>query len=126
MPICWVPLLSWTTSRNSLIVVVNKALYSGKKLDHSLNNRNQVRCYGTMVWDNLFDSNKYICLETCEGDTIDLIPDQIKIGFIWHVLIKEDLRTLPYIKVTSGLEWNPKTVKHGKVSTKKIEMHLIH
>ena len=40
---------------NSFIIVINEALYYGKKLDQSLINPNQLRCYETMVWDNPFD-----------------------------------------------------------------------
>ena len=39
----------------SFIMVINEALYYGKKQDHSLINPNQLRCYETMVWDNPFD-----------------------------------------------------------------------
>ena len=31
----------------------------------------------------------------------------------------EELRTLPHIEVTSGSEWNPNTMKLGKVSMDK-------
>ena len=34
---------------NSFIMVINEALYYGKKIDHSLINPNQLRCYETMV-----------------------------------------------------------------------------
>ena len=39
------------------IIVINEALYYGKKVGHSMINPNQLQSYGTMVWDNPFDSN---------------------------------------------------------------------
>ena len=48
-----------------------------------------------------------------DGNTIDLTPDNTKIGFSSHVPTDEELRMLPHIEVTSGSEWNPNTVKLG-------------
>ena len=104
-------------TRNSFIMVVNEALCYGNKLNHSLINPNQLRCYVTMFWNNRFSPNRDICLEKCEGNTIDPIPDSTKIVFRSHVLMEEELRTLPHIEVTYGSEWNPNTVRLGKVST---------
>ena len=82
---------------NSFIMVVNESLYYSKKLDHSLINPNQLRCYETMVWDNPFDPYRYLCIETGDGNTIDLILDGTKIGFSSHVPTDEELRTIPHI-----------------------------
>ena len=107
-PLCNVPIVSGDTTamnnitRNSFIVLVNEALYYERKLHHSRINSNQLRCYRTIVWYNLFDKNSYLCLETCEVNTIDFIPDDTKIGFNSHVPMEEELRTLPHIKVISG------------------------
>ena len=46
-------------------------------------------------------------------------PDGTKIGFSSYVPTDEELRTLPHIEVASGSEWNPNTVKLGKVSMYK-------
>ena len=89
-------------TRNSFIMVVNEALCYGNKLNHSLINPNQLRCYVTMFWNQCFSPNRYICLEKCEGNTIDPISDSTKIVFRSHVLMEEELRTLPHIEVTSG------------------------
>ena len=89
---------------NSFIMVINEALYYGKKLDHSLINPNQLRFDETMVWDNPFDLCRDLCTETVDVNTIDLTPDGTKIGFSSHVPTGEELRTLPHIEVTSGSE----------------------
>ena len=59
-------------------MVINEALYYGRKLNHSLINPNQVRCYETMVWDNPFDPYRELCIKTGDGNTIDLTPDGTK------------------------------------------------
>ena len=104
---------------NSFIMVINGALYYGKKLDHSLINTNQLRCYETMVWDNPFDPYKDLCIKTDYGNTIYLTPDGMNIGFSSHMPTNEELITIPHIEVTSGSEWNPNTVKLDKVSMDK-------
>ena len=104
---------------NSFIMVINEALYYGNKLDHSLLNPNQLRCCETMVWYNPFDPYRYLCIETVDGNTIYMTPDGTNIGFSSHVPTDEKLRTLSHIEVTSGSEWNPHTVKLGKVSMDK-------
>ena len=66
---------STCTDRNTgrlFLIVINEALYYGKKLGHSLINPNKFQSYGTMVWDNTFDSNRELSAETEDGDTIYL------------------------------------------------------
>ena len=124
-PLYFLPIVSGKTTvtdsiaGNSVIMVINEALYYGKKLYHSLINPNQLRCYEAMIWDNPFDLCRDPCIETGNGNTIDLTPDGTKIGFSSHVPTDEELITLPHIEVTSGSEWNPNTVKLGKVSMDK-------
>ena len=89
---------------NLFIMVVKKAPFYCNKLDNAIINPNQLICYGTMVWDNIFDPNRGPYLDTCEWGTIYIIPEGTKIGFISHVKTEEELRNLPHIKVTSGLE----------------------
>ena len=50
---------------------------------------------------------------------IYLTPDGTRIGFVSHVPTDKELRKLPHIEVTSGLELNPTTVKLGKVPMDK-------
>ena len=71
---------------NSFIMLVNEELYYRNKLNRSLINPNQLRYYGAIVWDNPFGPNMDIYLETCERNTIDIIPDGTNIGFSLHIL----------------------------------------
>ena len=69
----------------SFVMVINEALYYGKKLNYSLINPNQLRCYETMVWGDPFDPYKFLCIKTSDGNMIDMKPDGTKIGFNLHV-----------------------------------------
>ena len=89
---------------NSFIMVINEALYYGKKLDHLLINPNELRCYQKMVLDNPFDPYRDLCIKMGDGKTIDLTPDSTKIGFSSHLPTGEELRTLPHIEMTTGSE----------------------
>ena len=55
-----------------------------------------------MVWDKSFDPYRDLCIETGDGNTIDLTPYGMKIGFSSHVPTDEELRTLLHIELTSG------------------------
>ena len=124
-PLYNVPIVSGETTVTdsitvkSFIVVINEALYYGKKLDHSIINSNQLRCYETMVWENPLDPYRDLCIKTGDGNMIDLTPNGTKIGFSSHVPTDKDLRMLPHIEVTSGSEWNPNNMKLGKMSMDK-------
>ena len=59
-------------TEKSFIMVINEALYYGKKLDHSLINQNQLICYEMMVWDNPFGLYRDLCIKRGDGNTIDL------------------------------------------------------
>ena len=103
----------------SFIMVINKALYYSKKLYHSLISMNQLICYETMVWGNPFEPYRDLFIKVGDGNTIDLISDGTEIVFSSQMPTDEEIRTLPHIKVTSCSEWNPNTVKLGKVSMDK-------
>ena len=62
------------------IIFVNEALYYGKKLGHYLINPNQLQSHAYMVWDNPFDSNRELCVETEYAKTIYLIANGTEIG----------------------------------------------
>ena len=59
-----------TASGQTYIIVINKALHYGTKLDHSLINPNQIRAYGVPFWDNHY--YKEIGLTTDVDDTVNI------------------------------------------------------
>ena len=58
LPVTTVPIVSGATAYDcpysgiTYILVLNKALYYGMRLDHSLINPNQVRQFGIPLWDS--------------------------------------------------------------------------
>ena len=78
-------------------------------------NPNQLRSYGTMVWDNPFDSNREICVETEDGKTIDLLANGTDIRPDQRVPNEHELQSLPHVHLTSKFQWNPDTAQIGEV-----------
>ena len=97
------------------IIVLNKALCYSKKLGHSLINPNQLRSYGTMVWDKPFDSTRQLFVETENGNTIYILADGIKVGLDSRAPTDHKLQSLPHVHLTSKIQWNPETVQLGEV-----------
>ena len=93
--------------------VINEALYYGKKLGCSLINPNQLRSYGNIVWDNSFDSNRKLCVETDDGNYIDLILNGTNIGFDSRAPDENELQYLTNVHLTLEFQCNPKTAQLG-------------
>ena len=68
-----------------------------------------------MVWDNPFDYNIDLCVETEEGDTIYLMVNGKNIGFNSRALTEDELQFLSHVHLMSKFQWNPKTVHLGEV-----------
>ena len=109
----------------SFIIVINEALYYGKKLGHYLINPNQLQSYMTMFWDKPFDFNREICVENEDGYTIDLIVNGENIGFDSTSPTDHEFQSLPHAHLTSKFQWNPKTVHHEEVRAKIFETKYI-
>ena len=63
-PIVGVPIVSGAASWDdpvtvqTYILVINKGLYYGNKIDHSLINPNQIRAYRIPLWVNAYDQSR--------------------------------------------------------------------
>ena len=102
-------------TRRSFIIVINEALYYGEKLSHYLINLNKLWSYGTMVWDNPFDSNRKLWVETEDGDTIDIINNGTNVGLDSRAPTEHEFQSLPHVQLTSKFQWNPDMVQLGEV-----------
>ena len=73
-----VPIVSGATAwddpitKQTVILVINEALYYGTKLDHSLINPNQIRHYGIDFWDNPFDKERGLHIHADSTTNIEL------------------------------------------------------
>jgi hypothetical protein len=86
-PIENVPIVTGATAyddavtNKTYILVFNEALYYGEKLDHSLINPNQIRSYGTPLWDNPFDPAHHLAIEVTSMFHIPLHSSGTKVKF---------------------------------------------
>ena len=87
------------------IIVTHEVLYYGNKLGHYLINLNLLRSYETMGWDNPFDSNRDLCVETEDGDIIDIIANDMNIGFDSRAPTEHELKSLPHVEPLYGLSY---------------------
>ena len=101
--VTWVSTYMDRSTGRLFIIVLNKALCYSKKLGHSLINPNQLRSYGTMVWDKPFDSKRLLCVETGDGDTIYILANGIKVGFDSRAPTDHKLKSLPHVHLTSKI-----------------------
>ena len=91
------------------VLIVNKALFSGTSMGHSLINPNQIRHHGIVVCDIPSDT-----VAPLDIDHVDMfIPftiSKVAVFFDTFVPSDEELSKCKRIKLTSCAEWNPKTV----------------
>ncbi|CAJ1962218.1 unnamed protein product [Cylindrotheca closterium] len=122
LPPTHVPIVSGATAYDcpetgsTFILIINEALYYGNKLDHSLFNPNQIRSYGTPLWDNPYDDMHEIGIEATDL-FIPLRSRGTKLLFGTRAPTKKELETCHHIELTSKVPWEPSTVQLGKLST---------
>ena len=98
-PLVNVPIVSGATAFDdkhtgeTFILVFNESLYYGPKLGHSLLNPNQLRSNGLGFWDNPFDHNHSLCIETNCGIIIPLSIEGTKLSFRSRVPTTFELNT---------------------------------
>jgi hypothetical protein len=121
-PIENVPIVTGATayddpvSSQTFIFVFHESLYYGTKLDHSLINPNQVRHYQIPFWDNPYDKERGLCIETSDV-RVPLLSKGTKIYFETRVPTEWELNNCVHIDMTSRREWNPTSVNMQASST---------
>ena len=78
-------------------------------------NPNKLRSYGTMVWNNPFDSNRELRVETEVGETIDLIANGKNIGFNSRTQTEHKLQSMLHVRLISNFQWNLEKFQIGEV-----------
>ena len=78
-------------------------------------NPHKLRSYGTMVWNNPFDSNRELRVETEDGETIDLIENGKNIGFNSRTQTEHELQSMIHVRLTSNFQWNLEKFHIGEV-----------
>jgi hypothetical protein len=97
------------TSGQTFILVINKGLWFGHKLSHSLLNQNQLRYHGVTVHDNPFNCTTPVSIKHSKL-TIPLLTSGTNILLDTHTPTQNKLDTCPHLHLTSEAEWNPQTI----------------
>ena len=106
------------------ILVVDKDLYYGNKLDHSLINPNQVRAYGINFWDNTFDRQRGLTIALSDEVKIQMQTMGTKILYKTRVPTELEMRTCHYITMTSPQAWDQSQVNLSETRREKKQNHL--
>ena len=128
-PIEGVPIVSGATAwddpvtQQTHILVVNKALYYGTKLDHSLFNPNQFRHYGIGFWDNPYDKERGLKIDVNNDITIPMYSKGTKVLFQTRAPTAIELNTCPHIELTSPREWNPNDIQLGEATSMNVRLY---
>jgi hypothetical protein len=115
-PIENVPIVSAATAYDdpmtgdTFILVFNKALYYGSRLDHSLINPNQVWAFGIPSWDDPYDPDKGLSIDVDDSLHIPLQPVGTKLQFRTRVPTAQELATCEHVHMTSPSIWNPSDI----------------
>ena len=104
---------------NEYILVINEALYYGKKLNHSLINPNQIRHYGHDLWDNPYDKAHELEIDTTDGISIPMKYHGTKLSFNTTAPTEEEINVLKHIHLTSKRPWEPNLVSLGEVKIQR-------
>ena len=109
VPIATVATAFQAESGTIYILIVNEALFFGVSMGHSLINPNQIRHHGIVVCDNPFDSIARLGIDHVDA-FIPFTTSGAAVFFDTFVPSDEELAKCKRIELTSGSEWNPKTV----------------
>lgn len=124
-PIEGVPIVNGATAWDdpitgqTLILVINEALYYGTKLEHTLINPNQVRSFGIDFWDNPFDKERGLIIDIDDTTKIPMQTNGTKIFFNTRAPTLDELRDCAKVHLTSKQEWNPTEVSMKQTTSIK-------
>ena len=96
------------------IIICNKALYYGIKLDHSLINPSHIRSYPVDFRDHIFDRERGIIVDVNDKLKIPMHSSGTKVQFTARMPTETGLQYFARIIMTIPLPWNPNEVVLGK------------
>ena len=91
---------------------MNKVLFFGNDLDHTLINPNQLRHNGFQVFDNPYDfePSRQMGIVLNETDRVPFHSEGTTIYFYSRYPTDNDINTLPHVVLTSDIPWDPSGV----------------
>ena len=102
--------------------MINKGLYYGNKMNHSLINPNQIRAYVIPLWGNAYDQsrNGKLSIELDEAVRVQMKTQGTKIIFESRAPTKQELQEYTKIHLASKKEWNPHKDKMSEVMVSSV------
>ena len=97
----------------TVILIINEALYFGNQMDHSMVNPNQIRAYGIDVSDNPYDRERDFGIQH-DDCFVPFSTEGSTVYFDTFVPTYHQLETLRHIELTSDEEWDPSNVNMQK------------
>jgi hypothetical protein len=98
------------------ILILNKAIWMGDLMEHTLINPNQLRAYGITVQDNPFDPAPiFISTEGYEF-TLPLNSKGTVLGVAPRTPTGQELQTCPHVVLLSEHKWDPQNVWFPRAS----------
>lgn len=97
---------------------VHESLYYGLKLDHSLINPKQLRCYGMQSKNNPYNRHNGIYIIVSDDLIIDMQSQGTKYRFEPRVHTKEEVLSCGRIIMTNLTEWNSERVAMQEINAR--------
>jgi len=132
IPICTAAMAYKDNYGQTHIIVINKALQFGTKLDISLINPNQIRALGILLCDDPTDPNRDIGMYVQQLN-LPFTMKGMTCSFISRMPMAWELDNCPHLEITSDMEWDPKAMyflqdsgESGQDDLSEGYWHMIH
>ena len=117
-----VPIVQAATAFDNLetgettILILNKAIWMGDKMENTLVNPNQLRAYGLTVQDNPFSESPTFVVTEGHEFILPLTSQGTILGVSTRTPTDEELQSCPHVTLSSEHEWDPQNVCFPKAS----------
>eukprot|EP00956_Cyclotella_meneghiniana_P012523 scaffold17820_cov42-Cyclotella_meneghiniana.AAC.5 len=113
IPVAQVATAMTLENGETVILIINEALYFGNQMDHSLVNPNQIRAYGIDVSNNPYDRERDFGIQH-DDCFVPFSTEGSTVYFDTFVPTDHQIETLRHIELTSNEEWDPSNVNMQK------------
>ena len=100
----------------TLILILNEAIWMGDKMENTLVNPNQLRAYGLTVQDNPFSESPTFVVTEGHECILPLMSQGTILGVSTRTPTNQELQSCPYVILLSEHEWDPQNVRFPKAS----------
>ena len=89
------------------ILILNKAIWKGGQMEHTLINPNQLRSFGITVQDNPSDPAPIFISSKDNKFTLHLFSKGTVLGLVARTRVDQELQTCPLVVLWSEHKWDP-------------------